>query len=600
MKVSNKKQIQNILIIFLLISYLVIQFFGLSFLSNQSTNTYCESLIDIDNEVINNSNQIYFDFFDGDIFYKTLDIFPEIENVKCLSFESTLNRNRIILTSNNFYNLAIILTYLASIFFFALLKFKNIFIFIAFINLSYFNITKIFFKEFFLNYYFLLGALTIFLYYLISNKNSFVDIKSYLRFFYFCFYTIILFFDYELFQKLIIYLLAFYLIYFRSDNPNDRELILFKVIPFIYYALRIISGIFLNLNVTWQRLSANTYQSDDRYVDGFYGLNVLNCNAVKCDEKNNYGPIWEYLSIEMNVQIVSILLASLIIILSLIIYVKLFNTLQFDKFILQFLFISPPIVFGLERSQFDIHFVLISLYALLIFKKNKLLAYLLICFSIQVKLYPIFLFAGMIFYFYKMKETKNLIESIFLLVMNSSVLIFYYFNVNFSERIQDQSGISQTYGIQSHAKNYYDFLNIDLFFGYLIQLIIICLFIGYFLKVRKNENIKLNLVYLSFTSMFLLSSLIGNIDFRLIILFIPLVFLLEEGVGFISISGLYLIASSPSMYFNGFENTNVNIITTIFETIPVLISHLSFFIVFSYFIYEFIFYFFKKETLVNK
>ena len=116
MKVSNKKQIQNILIIFLLITYLVIQFFGLIFLSNQSTNTYCESLIDKENEVIKNSNQIYFDFFNADIFYKTLDIFPEIENVKCLSFESTLNRNRIILTSNNFYNLAIILTYLASIF----------------------------------------------------------------------------------------------------------------------------------------------------------------------------------------------------------------------------------------------------------------------------------------------------------------------------------------------------------------------------------------------------------------------------------------------------------------------------------------------------
>ena len=38
-----------------------------------------------------------------------------------------------------------------------------------------------------------------------------------------------------------------------------------------------------------------------------------------------------------------------------------------------------------------------------------------------------------------MKETKNLIESLFLLFINSSVLIFYYFNVNFSERIQDQS-----------------------------------------------------------------------------------------------------------------------------------------------------------------
>ena len=74
--------------------------------------------------------------------------------------------------------------------------------------------------------------------------------------------------------------------------------------------------------------------------------------------------------------------------------------------------------------------------------------------------------------------------------MNSLVLIFYYFRVNFSERIQDQSGISQTYGIQSHAKNYNDFLNVDLIFGYLGQFIIILLLIGYFIKVKQNESLK--------------------------------------------------------------------------------------------------------------
>ena len=173
--------------------------------------------------------------------------------------------------------------------------------------------------------------------------------------------------------------------------------------------------------------------------------------------------------------------------------------------------------------------------------------------------------------------------------------------MNFSERIQDQSGISQTYGIQSHAQNYNDFLNVDLLIGYLGQLIIILLLIGYFLKVRQNESLKEhNFVYLSFSSMFILSSLIGNIDFRLIIFCIPLVFLLENGINFVSISGLYLIASSPSMYFNGFQNVNQNILFTIIETIPVFISHLSFLIMFSYFIYEFIFYFFKNDILANK
>ena len=335
--------------------------------------------------------------------------------------------------------------------------------------------------------------------------------------------------------------------------------------------------------------------------DGFYGLNVLNCNATGCDERNNYGPIWEYLSLEMNVETVSIVLATFMIILMLTIYIKLFDILHLDKFILQFLFISPPIVFGLERGQFDFHFVLISLYALRVFKKNKFISYLLICFAIQVKLYPIFLFAGMIFYFYKMKETKNLIESSVILLINSIVLIFYYFRVNFSERIQDQSGISQTYGIQSHAQNYSDFLNVDLLIGYFGQLIIILFFIGYFLKVRQNKSLnEPGFVYLSFSSLFILSSLIGNIDFRLIIFCIPLIFLLEKGINFVSISGLYLIASSPSMYFNGFQNVNQNIVFTIIETIPVLISHLSFLIMFSYFIYEFIFYFFKNDMFANK
>ncbi len=601
MKVNYKKRIQSSFIFFLLISYLIIQFSGLNFLQDQSMNSYCESLITVENQETKNSNEIYFDFFNDNITYRTLDIFPEIENIKCLSFESYSNSERVILTSNNFYNLILILTFLVSIFLFSLLKFRNIFTFTTFIYLCYFNITKLFFKEFFLNYYFLLASFTIFLYYLIINKDSSNDLKSCIRIFYFSFYSIVLIFDYELFQKLIIYLLAFYLIFLSSKNLNRKELILLKLLPIIYYGLRILSGIFLNLNVTWQRLSANTYQSNERYADGFYGLNVLNCNATGCDERNNYGPIWEYLSLEMNVETVSIVLATFVIILMLTIYIKLFDILHLDKFILQFLFISPPIVFGLERGQFDFHFVLISLYALRVFKKNKFISYLLICFAIQVKLYPIFLFAGMIFYFYKMKETKNLIESSVILLINSIVLIFYYFRVNFSERIQDQSGISQTYGIQSHAQNYSDFLNVDLLIGYFGQLIIILFFIGYFLKVRQNKSLnEPGFVYLSFSSLFILSSLIGNIDFRLIIFCIPLIFLLEKGINFVSISGLYLIASSPSMYFNGFQNVNQNIVFTIIETIPVLISHLSFLIMFSYFIYEFIFYFFKNDMFANK
>ena len=154
--------------------------------------------------------------------------------------------------------------------------------------------------------------------------------------------------------------------------------------------------------------------------------------------------------------------------------------------------------------------------------------------------------------------------------------------------------------IQSHAKNYNDFLNVDLIFGYLGQFIITLLLIGYFIKVKQNESLNSLSCLPKFSSMFILSSLIGNIDFRLIIFCIPLIFLLEKDINFVSISGLYLIASSPSMYFNGFQNVNQNIVFTIIETIPVLISQISFLIIFSYFIYEFIFYFFKNDMFANK
>ena len=76
MNVNYKKRIQNIFIIFLLISYLIIQFSGLNFLENQSQNTYCETLIEVDNQLAKNSNEIYFDFYNDKIIYKTLDIFP--------------------------------------------------------------------------------------------------------------------------------------------------------------------------------------------------------------------------------------------------------------------------------------------------------------------------------------------------------------------------------------------------------------------------------------------------------------------------------------------------------------------------------------------
>ena len=110
-----------------------------------------------------------------------------------------------------------------------------------------------------------------------------------------------------------------------------------------------------------------------------------------------------------------------------------------------------------------------------------------------------------------------------MLIFNSSILIYYYFAVNFQDGIQDQSGISQSYGLQSHSKNYYEFLDINILLGYSYKFsLYFCLFIFSLKQINKVLTNNKNLIYFSFTSLFLLRH-VGNEDVRIIILYIPFI-----------------------------------------------------------------------------
>ena len=115
------------------------------------------------------------------------------------------------------------------------------------------------------------------------------------------------------------------------------------------------------------------------------------------------------------------------------------------------------------------------------------------------------------------------------------------------------------------------------------------------IKYSDNDNlIASNLIYLSFTGLFLIHSVFGNEDVRLIILYIPLIYILSKKTEFLTIAIIYLVASSPSKYFNGFDNIKENFFSVFLETAPIVISHFSFFIIYAYLFYEFILYLFPK------
>jgi hypothetical protein len=582
---SSTKKIQFALIAVFL--FIFVQFFIINFQNNNNFEDFnCSRFVDSDLE---NSSEIYFDFYNKNIIYQELNLIPEFENFKCLAKQVNFQDKNIIFTSNMLYNFSIISIFIFLLALFLFTGFQNLFIFSLIGIISYFNFTKIFFKEFFINYYLILFLITIFIFNTLIKNIHFNSVKEYLMSFFFSAYTLVLFFDYELFQQMLIFFVSIYLIFFKDEKLSNSQIKLFKYIPIMYYFLRIVSGIFLDLNVLWQRLSANTYQSNDRYADTYYGLSVLNCNAVGCNVENNYGPIWDYIAFENNLEVTSIIFSSFVIIFVVLIYIYIFDNLKNNKFILQVLFIGPPLVFVLERGHLDIYFVLICLLSLLIFKKNPYISYFLLTFSTLIKIYPLFLFGGLIIYFYKNKNIRKLIESSVICLFNAASLIYYYFAVNFQERIQDQSGVSQSYGIQGHAKNYNEFLNFSFILGYGLQILIITLISIWFFTKFKNENAYIaNHVYISFSVLFIISSIFGNEDVRLIILYIPILYLLSGKINFPLISCLFLVSSSPSKFFHGFKNSSIGTLQTIYETIPVLISHITFYIAFSYLLYEII------------
>ena len=101
---SSTKKIQTFALIAVFL-FIFLQFFIINFQNNNNFEDFnCSRFVDSDLE---NSSEIYFDFYNKNIIYQELNLIPEFENFKCLAKQVNFQDKNIIFTSNMLYNFSI-------------------------------------------------------------------------------------------------------------------------------------------------------------------------------------------------------------------------------------------------------------------------------------------------------------------------------------------------------------------------------------------------------------------------------------------------------------------------------------------------------------
>ena len=583
---KNKLNIILIILVFSFsLSFLIFET-GLSPESN-CKNFLPESISKLSTEDMLNQNK---NFFRSGTAYLPLNLSTDINSFKCIgqkyTDDSSDNKNDVYFTSTKLYELIIFFINYILFILFDNYKKNSSAIFIPTTFIVFSILSFIFFNKIILEYILIsfIPLNIIYHFYRTSFEKHSVNLKI-LRWVN-VFFLLLLVFNYNLFAYFVFAYFIVYFYFFRDIKINKSENNIFIYLPIYFYFLRQLSSISDYFNFLWLRISGSMYKSLPRFVDLEYALQVINCNFNNCEIVNNYGPLWEILSIDIPVKFFTIFIGILTILAFQLFYF--YNSNDRNIIYYFFLFVSPPIVFSFERLNIDLIISMMIFVALLFLEKNKILSYIVISIASLIKIYPIFVLMGIIIYSINFRNIKEVYYSTFFLITNISIFLYYFFKFDFFSRIQDQSGISWSYGIMSDATNINNYLNLNnqllVYFSILIFCLLSQIYLlnreGRFLSYDSNHSIYV----IAFLITFLGTALFSAIDFRLILLAIPTFYIIqEEGFVFLKLIIFSFLLTSVSRYFNGFQNILSNPFDFLFSFIPILINYLSFYILINYF-----------------
>jgi hypothetical protein len=527
-----------------------------------------------------------------------LNLFPDINSFRCIGkeinyFNPELGLTKVITTSSKIYEILLFnsLIFICILSMFVKTRVKLLFPFL--LAIGYASLTFFFYKHFYFDInaiFFIFSLFSYFIYFSRFKIRKLGDLSTTL----FVCVNFLLIYNYNIFSQLSAIFFLIYYFFISKKDLSTTEKNLFKFTPLIYYLLRQVASTGDLFNQLWERLSGGMYRSKARFVDLQYALDVLNCNFENCSDRildntrNNYGPIWEYLAIKINVEIVTIIIGILIILLTQYLYLKLFINNEKISIYLFFLYVSPPLAFEMERLNIDIFAILLSLYAVKIYRTNSTKSLLLLSFVSLIKIYPIFFFIGLALYDANKKIYSGFWKNLLFLIINSMIYVWYFIETNFTERLQNQSGISWSFGIVSDSTNiakysqYSNILNIFTIFVVSIVLFQYLMFkYGPKTFIFKSDQTDIEV---TFVLTFLLTSIFSNIDFRLVIYAVPIFYILKnyEKNKVILLSFIFM-NTSVSRYFSGFETVDIDFF---FSFLLIFLNFIAFYGVYNLLLFE--------------
>ena len=540
----------------------------------------------------------------GNVALIELNILPDLNSLKCLgatvdytanNFNATQARatSHKLLELTNFINTSVIF----SLF---LLFSKNSRIqFIFIILVGYFVFSYLFFGGLVLNYYFLIYPLTIIWFLILSSKTpKRVSSSKLLDLFIFININLLIF-NYDLYSMLLPIITIFYFFILKQNLEQEH----IKVLSFgaiFYYFLRQLSGPLEELTYIWQNLSSSMFRGSPRFADMYYSFAVIDCNKTGCGFKNNYGPLWEYLAIDININLASYVSSIILIFVTQVFFYNLMKKSVAKGMLIFFVYISPPIAFLFERMNFDVFVVVLGYFAIKKYSEGKRsLSLIILMILTLVKIFPVVLLLGIAIYEYINKNNSNSKQIILLMFGNTLIYLIYFLLGLQSGVIANPTGISWTFGIPTDISNYLEFFGN---FGLLLYLVtlIICIYL-YFRYLKINNTIEIFsskdwLLEFSFLMCFVFISMYYNFDFRISIFSVGLILLIKNyNLQKFEIISILFLSTSVSKFYT-IELLATDPFVFYFSTGILLVNQITFNLVFIFLFFEILYFLKNKEV----
>ncbi len=530
--------------------------------------------------------------------YKFIDIYPEIENMRCLgkvvdiwTNEENLNSLHFLYGSNQ--KLYDYLNFIGNGFFLLIVLFLKKFNFTS-SNLKFLNITNIIVFNFLLNYLFkktpgsifqfldlnILIILFTFLFMFLS-----IDLKNFKLFLIGLLFFIT--FNYDFFG---VYVLSFLLSNKFRVDINEKDFKYVILFPPIFYLQRFIGALSEEFNIFWSGLFQNFYFGFSRFVDLQADFHILNCHTDQaspyninfteivnyCSDTIGYGPIRKLIPLYGDIWMTVLFALFILFIIILYQYKQIVLKYPTEILISTLFLISPSVNLLIHLSNPDIFYFAFIYFFLKNYENNPILYSGIIYIFTLWKIHAVGILFGLLFCALVKKNQRVIKTNIFFIFLT---LVTYVVDVIFTEPLTIPGSPDErlAYGILHDALQLTKFTNYGNTLQYVFFTIILSVIILFtsknLTKLYGNEDIKRFSTYefYGYSYWFFLTFIFQNQSYRLPLFMILFIYLFKNSENFLKISLSLAIFLNPV-----FSNEYL-----IFEKISLIGNRFGLYIVFT-------------------